>query len=277
MFITFLSDFGLKDDFVGTCHGVIKRIAPEAQIIDITHGIEPQAVLQGALVLASTLPYMPEGVHLAVVDPGVGGDRRALALRDASGRLYVGPDNGLLVPAAEKLGGIDGAWQLTNSDYMLEPVSATFHGRDVFSPAAAHLAPGVDPAELGPGNRAGVARAAGAARARGRRRARSAPPSSTLTVSATYSSTWREPTSSRAGIVPGRRLELDLGFDAVLRDRGAGVLRRAGGRHHPLRGRVREHRRRDHGRQRRGDVLDPARRRPDDPRALSGFFRSESA
>ncbi len=150
MFVTFLSDFGLQDDFVGTCHGVIKRIAPDAQIVDITHGIEPQAVLQGALVLANTLPYMPEGVHLAVVDPGVGGTRRGLALRDAVGRFYVGPDNGLLVPAAEKLGGVSAAWQLANAGYMLRPVSRTFHGRDVFAPAAAHLASGVDPAELGP-------------------------------------------------------------------------------------------------------------------------------
>jgi S-adenosylmethionine hydrolase len=150
VFISFLSDFGLQDDFVGTCHGVIKRIAPEAQIIDITHGIEPQAVLQGALVLANTVPYMPEGVHLAVVDPGVGSDRRCLVLRDATGRRYVGPDNGLLVPAAEKLGGIAQAWELTNAAYMLEPVSRTFHGRDVFAPAAAHLATGVAPEELGP-------------------------------------------------------------------------------------------------------------------------------
>jgi S-adenosylmethionine hydrolase len=150
VFISFLSDFGLQDDFVGTCHGVIKRIAPEAQIIDITHGIEPQAVLQGALVLASTVPYMPEGVHLAVVDPGVGSDRRCLALQDAVGRRYVGPDNGLLVPAAEKPGSIVQAWELTNAAYMLEPVSRTFHGRDVFAPAAAHLATGVAPEELGP-------------------------------------------------------------------------------------------------------------------------------
>jgi S-adenosylmethionine hydrolase len=150
VFITFLSDFGLQDDFVGTCHGVIARIAREATILDITHGIEPQAVLQGALVLANTVPYMPEGVHLAVVDPGVGSGRRALALRDPSGRLYVGPDNGLLVPAAEKQGGIDGAWELANPAYRLEHVSGTFHGRDVFAPAAAHVAAGVDPGELGP-------------------------------------------------------------------------------------------------------------------------------
>jgi len=150
MLITFLSDFGVTDDFVGTCHGVIKRIAPGAEIIDITHGIPPQAVLQGALVLANTIRYMPTGVHLAVIDPGVGTDRRALALRDRSGRLYVGPDNGLLVPAAERQGGIEAAHELANGDFQLEPVSATFHGRDIFSPAAAHLACGLDVAELGP-------------------------------------------------------------------------------------------------------------------------------
>jgi S-adenosylmethionine hydrolase len=150
MFVTFLTDFGLEDDFVGTCHGVMKRIAPEVEIIDITHGIEPQGVLQGALVLANTLPYLPEGVHLAVVDPGVGGDRRAMALRGGDGRLYVGPDNGLLMPAAEKLGGIEAAYEVTNRKYALEPVSATFHGRDIFSPAAAHLARGVSIEELGP-------------------------------------------------------------------------------------------------------------------------------
>ena len=150
MFITFLSDFGLRDDFVGTCHGVIKRIAPDVQIIDITHGISPQAVMQGALVLRNTVPYMPEGVHLAVVDPGVGGPRRPLALRDPVGRLYVGPDNGLLVPAAEVMGGIIEAGELAEPAYALEPVSRTFHGRDLFSPAAAHLALGIELADLGP-------------------------------------------------------------------------------------------------------------------------------
>jgi len=149
VFVTFLSDFGLKDDFVGTCHGVMKRIAPDAQIIDITHGIPPQAILQGALVLANTIEYMPVGVHLAVVDPGVGGPRRALALRDAEGRLYVGPDNGLLLPAASRAG-IEAAHELANPRYALESISRTFHGRDLFSPAAAHLATGVPLAELGP-------------------------------------------------------------------------------------------------------------------------------
>lgn len=150
MFITFLSDFGLVDDFVGTCHAVIKRIAPDAQIIDLTHGIQPQAILQGALVLANTVPYAPQGVHLAIVDPGVGSGRRALALESGDGRRFVGPDNGLLLPAAESLGGIAAAHELTNAAYALTPVSATFHGRDVFSPAAAHLALGLELAELGP-------------------------------------------------------------------------------------------------------------------------------
>jgi S-adenosyl-L-methionine hydrolase (adenosine-forming) len=149
-FITFLTDFGLDDDFVGTCHGVIKGIAPDVQIIDITHGIPPQEVLQGALVLANTLPYMPSGVHLAVVDPGVGGARRPLVLRDRKGRLYVGPDNGLLLPATDRFGGIDVAHELANPAYALEHVSRTFHGRDLFAPAAAHLACGVPIEELGP-------------------------------------------------------------------------------------------------------------------------------
>jgi len=149
VFITFLSDFGLKDDFVGTCHGVIKRIAPDAHIIDITHGIPPQAVLQGALVLSNTIGFMPVGIHLAIVDPGVGGPRRPLVLEDAEGRTYVGPDNGLLLPAASR-SGIVAAHELANPDYALETISRTFHGRDLFSPAAAHLARGVALGELGP-------------------------------------------------------------------------------------------------------------------------------
>jgi S-adenosylmethionine hydrolase len=128
---------------------VIKRIAPEAEIIDLTHGIPRQQVLQGALVLASTLPYMPVGVHLAVIDPGVGSSRRPLALRDREGRYFVGPDNGLLVPAADRAG-IESAHELANPEYALETISRTFHGRDLFAPAAAHLARGVPVDELGP-------------------------------------------------------------------------------------------------------------------------------
>ena len=136
---------------MGVCRGVIKRIAPDAEVIDITHGIAPHSVVQGAFVLASTVPFMPEDIHLAVVDPGVGSDRRAIALRGTDGRLYVGPDNGLLVLAADRLGGVEEAVELANPAYRLEPVAHTFHGRDVFAPAAAHLAAGVELAELGPG------------------------------------------------------------------------------------------------------------------------------
>jgi S-adenosyl-L-methionine hydrolase (adenosine-forming) len=149
-FITFLTDFGLQDDFVGTCHGVIKTIAPDVQIIDVTHGVRPGGIMQGALTLANSLPYAPAGVHLAVVDPGVGGGRRPLALRDAEGRFHVGPDNGLLLPAADRFGGVVEAHELANSAYALESVSRTFHGRDLFAPAAAHLALGVALAKLGP-------------------------------------------------------------------------------------------------------------------------------
>ena len=149
MVICFLTDFGLQDDFVGTCHGVIERIAPGTRVIDVTHGIPAQSILQGALVLASTLPYMPVGVHLAVVDPGVGGIRRPVAIRDEGGRVFVGPDNGLLVPAADRAGIVE-ARELANPAYALESVSRTFHGRDLFAPAAAHLARGVPLVELGP-------------------------------------------------------------------------------------------------------------------------------
>jgi S-adenosylmethionine hydrolase len=128
---------------------VIKRIAPDAEVIDITHGIAPHNVLQGALVLASTLPFMPEGIHLAVVDPGVGGHRRAVALRGSDGRLYVGPDNGLLAYAADKFGGVEEAVELANPAFRLDPVAHTFHGRDVFAPVAAALASGAEPDDLG--------------------------------------------------------------------------------------------------------------------------------
>jgi S-adenosylmethionine hydrolase len=147
--ITFLSDFGLQDDFVGTCHGVMARIAPDVRVIDLTHGVPPQAVLQGALVLANAAPYLPVGVHLAVVDPDVGGNRRAVAVRTRDGRTFVGPDNGLLMLAADALG-IEAAHELTVPLYRLPEVSHTFHARDIFAPAAAHLAAGVPVDELGP-------------------------------------------------------------------------------------------------------------------------------
>lgn len=149
-FVTFLSDFGLEDDFVGICHGVINRICPEAHVIHLSHGVRPQAVGQGARVLAGAIRFLPVGVHLAVVDPGVGSQRRAVALGTPDGRLFVGPDNGLLVPAADACGGVVQAVAIQSEAHMLHPVSRTFHGRDIFAPAAAHLASGVPLADLGP-------------------------------------------------------------------------------------------------------------------------------
>jgi S-adenosyl-L-methionine hydrolase (adenosine-forming) len=128
---------------------VIRRIAPEAQIIDVTHGIPRYAVRNGAIVLRNTLPYMPEGIHVAVVDPQVGTERRAVALRCDDGRVLVGPDNGLLSLAWAASGGIDLAVDISRSPHRLEPVSATFHGRDVFAPVAARLAAGAELAEAG--------------------------------------------------------------------------------------------------------------------------------
>jgi S-adenosyl-L-methionine hydrolase (adenosine-forming) len=148
--ICFLSDYGLGDDFVGLCKGVMFRIAPEATVIDLTHEVHGFGVVTGAEILEHATHYMPEdAVYLAVIDPGVGTVRRALALQTAGGAHLVGPDNGLLVPAAEALGGTEVAVSLTNGEYHVQPVSNTFHGRDIFAPAAAHLATGLDLAELG--------------------------------------------------------------------------------------------------------------------------------
>jgi S-adenosylmethionine hydrolase len=147
--ITFLSDYGLDDEFVGVCHGVIAGICPPARVIDISHGIGRHDISGGAVVLRRALGYMPVGVHIAVVDPDVGASRRAVALRVANGRVLVGPDNGLLWPAAEQAGGVVEAVEISRSALRLEPVSATFHGRDLFAPVAAHLAAGVKLADAG--------------------------------------------------------------------------------------------------------------------------------
>ncbi len=147
--VSFLSDYGRDDDFVGVCHGVILGICPDARVVDITHGIERHDVRQGAIVLRNTLPFVPAGVHLAVVDPQVGTERRGVAVRCNDGRLLVGPDNGLLSLAWKRFGGVDLAVDISRSPHRLEPVSATFHGRDLFAPVAAHLARGADPADAG--------------------------------------------------------------------------------------------------------------------------------
>jgi S-adenosyl-L-methionine hydrolase (adenosine-forming) len=147
--ITFLSDYGLADDFVGVCHGVIARICPPARVIDLTHGIARHDVRTGAIVLGEAIPYLPVGVHLAVVDPDVGARRRAVAIRCADGRLLVGPDNGLLWPGAQAAGGAVQAVDIARSGFRLQPVSATFHGRDIFAPVAAALAAGAELADAG--------------------------------------------------------------------------------------------------------------------------------
>lgn len=146
--VTFSSDYGPADEFVGVCHAVIARIAPEVRVIDIVHGV--RGVRAVSCILEQSLPFTPAGVHLAVVDPGVGSSRRAVAVATGGSSVLVGPDNGLLLPAAEALGGATGAWELTDRRFRLEPVSATFHGRDLFAPAAAHVAAGVPPEDLGP-------------------------------------------------------------------------------------------------------------------------------
>ena len=148
--ITFLSDYGYEDDFVGVCHGVIARLAPQARVLDLTHGVPRHNIRAAALVLRNALPYMPSGVHLAVVDPEVGAERRAVAIRCAEDdRLLVGPDNGVLSLAAERFGGAVEAMDIGRSPWRLEPVSATFHGRDIFAPVAARLAAGGALAEAG--------------------------------------------------------------------------------------------------------------------------------
>jgi S-adenosylmethionine hydrolase len=158
--ISFLSDYGYEDEFAGVCRGVIARIAPEAPVIDITHGIERQDIRGGAMALVRALPFCPPGVHLAVVDPGVGSDRRAIAVRTShEDRVLVGPDNGLLALATDGFDGAAEAVDISLSPARLEPVSATFHGRDLFAPVAARLALGdplaavgetIDPGSLKP-------------------------------------------------------------------------------------------------------------------------------
>lgn len=147
--VAFLTDYGRADGYVAACHGVIARIAPAARVIDVTHEVPAQDVRHGAVVLADTLPYLPGSIMLAVVDPGVGTRRRAVAVV-AGEHVLVGPDNGLLPWAADAAGGVERAVELTAPEYRLATGATTFDGRDVFAPAAAHLAAGVDIAAFGP-------------------------------------------------------------------------------------------------------------------------------
>lgn len=148
--VTFLSDYGHADEFVGVVHSVIRSIAPGAHIVDLTHEVAPYDVRAGGLTLARSAQYLCPGVVLAVVDPGVGGMRRAIAVEVGDGMsVLIGPDNGLLAPAVAMCGGATRAVSLTNEAYQLEAPGPTFAGRDIFAPAAAHLCAGVPFVDLG--------------------------------------------------------------------------------------------------------------------------------
>ncbi|MEY2401920.1 MAG: hypothetical protein QOJ08_2031 [Ilumatobacteraceae bacterium] len=148
--VSMLTDYGIVDEFVGVVKAVIRDIAPHAQTIDLTHQIAPFDVRAGSLALARCVSYLPSGVILAVVDPGVGGSRKSIAIEVADGEgVFVGPDNGLLAPAVAMAGGAGRAVVLTNEEYHLASHGATFAGRDIFAPVVGHLCNGVDLAELG--------------------------------------------------------------------------------------------------------------------------------
>ena len=151
-YLSFLTDYGLEDGFVAACHGVGARIAPHADIIDVTHLVPPGDIRRGATVLAQTVPYLPPAVHVAVVDPGVGTARRGIAVA-AGDSVFIGPDNGLLSWALAAVGGADRAFSLTNRELWLSRVTPTFHGRDIFMPVAAHLAADAELAAAGDADR----------------------------------------------------------------------------------------------------------------------------
>ncbi|MEX2587179.1 MAG: SAM-dependent chlorinase/fluorinase [Actinomycetota bacterium] len=148
--ITFLSDYGLSDEFVAVCKGVIRGIAPRVEILDISHSIEPFDLRHAAGVLARSVAYMPAAVHLAIVDPTVGSARRSVIVLSRDGSVFVGPDNGLLTGALAARGGPEEAWEIANPALISAEVSGTFHGRDIFAPAAAHAAMGYPLDEFGP-------------------------------------------------------------------------------------------------------------------------------
>ena len=148
--ISLRSDFGSRDPSAAIMRGVVLGIAPDARIVDISHEVRKFAIRDGALLLWCALPYLPVGFHVAVVDPGVGTARLPIAVATGRGDVLVGPDNGLLVAAARKLDGITAVRELRDPRFRLPVISTSFHGRDIFAPAAAHLATGVDIRELGP-------------------------------------------------------------------------------------------------------------------------------
>ncbi|MHB9003954.1 MAG: SAM hydrolase/SAM-dependent halogenase family protein [Coriobacteriia bacterium] len=147
--VCFVSDFGLSDGFVGVCHAVIASACPQARVVDLSHGVPPFDIRKGAAIAATGVFQLPEAIHLVVVDPGVGGGRKDVCIVTQQGTKLVGPDNGVLIPAAERGGGIAEAYSIDPAKIDFKPPLATFHARDVLAPAAAALACGVEPASLG--------------------------------------------------------------------------------------------------------------------------------
>ena len=148
-FVSLTSDWGVRDPSPAICRGVVLGIAPSALIVDITHEVQKYNIRHGALMLWCALPFLPIGAHVCVVDPGVGTARRPVAIETVRGDYLIGPDNGVLLPGADRLGGVTRAHWIENTQYRLPIVSSTFHGRDIFSPAAAHLSLGVPLEALG--------------------------------------------------------------------------------------------------------------------------------
>jgi S-adenosylmethionine hydrolase len=148
--VSLLTDFGDRDPWAAICRGVILSLAPDARLLDISHTVGKHDVREGAYLLWCALPYLPVGIHVGVVDPGVGTARRPVAISVGRGDVLVGPDNGLLLPAAGRIGGLREVRLLTNAAQRLPTVSATFHGRDIFAPVAGHLAAGEPFASVGP-------------------------------------------------------------------------------------------------------------------------------
>jgi len=147
--ITITTDFGLKDEYSGSVKALLLRYCPGANIVEITHQVTPFSIIEGAFILAAAAPNFKKAVHLAVVDPGVGSSRRALILKTGLGHWLVGPDNGLLIPAADRLGGVVEAYEIKPEKFIAHRISPTFHARDIFAPAAALLAAGIGAFELG--------------------------------------------------------------------------------------------------------------------------------
>jgi S-adenosylmethionine hydrolase len=150
MLISFLTDFGDEDGWVAACKGQILSIAPETRFINISHHIPRFDIRKGALVLASTLPYLPVGIHIVIIDPGVGSSRKSVIVRVGRGDIMIGPDNGVLALAAERMDGVDRAIEITNAEFLPETICPTFHGRDIFSPVAAHISLGREMESFGP-------------------------------------------------------------------------------------------------------------------------------